>query len=409
VSWLNALYRGLGWTGTSLGIPALVLRSRPTELAERMGRISVRTPGAVWLHAASVGELAAARSLLETMRTRAPGPVALTVMTRTGRERAMQLHPDIGPFHAPLDTPRPVRRAVDAIAPSAWISLETELWPALSHELARRGIPMAVVSARLSERSLDRMRRVRSLYAPALRALRAIGTRTEEDANRWIELGVPAAAVRCTGDLKDDRDVPDRVPPPEDRPAWIAACTRPGEEEEVLAALELMEIRIPAGELILAPRHPERFEEVAEIVARTGRPVRRWHDRDRPAGDGWSVLVVDEMGVLDDAYRRARAAFVGGSLVPVGGHSPWEAAVAGRPVAMGPDVTNCADAFSRLRSAGAAVQVGDAAALADRMVTWLTDDAAAEAAGRHAHQVIRDAAGAAVRTVDFLRERGVLS
>ncbi len=410
MSWMNVVYRALGRAGTGAHLPQFLLRDRPDELAERLGRWPQAPQPTYWLHAASVGELTAAGPFVRALRGDRLGPIALTAMTRTGRRKATELDPDVGPYHAPIDAPGPVRRAVEALRPKAWIAMETELWPALSHELVRREVPLAVVSARLSPSGLARMKRAASLYAPARRGLRAVGARTEDDAQRWREFGIPAEAIRCTGDLKEDGDVPPRADPPTDLPRWVAACTRPGEEEEVLAALEIVEARVPRGELMIAPRHPERFEEAADRAARTGRPVRRWDRRDDdPPTSGWSLVVVDRMGVLDEAYRRSSAAFVGGSLVPVGGHSPWEAACAGRPVVMGPDVTNCADAFRRLERAGGAVQVDGAEALGARIATWLTDPVAARRAGEAAHAVTVEAAGAARRTLDFLRERGVLT
>lgn len=406
MSWMGPLYRGLGRAATASGLPRWMLRDRPREAAERLGNVPAR-PGAVWLHAASVGELAAAGPLLDSLRRAEVAPVVLSVMTRTGLDAARDLPLDEPPFHPPLDAPGPVRRALERLRPSAWIALETELWPTLLRELARQGTPAAIASARLSERGWSRMRRATSLYRPVLRGLAAVAARTEPDAERYVDLGAPPDRVRVTGDLKEDRAPAERTPLPE-AARWIAACTRPGEEEEILEALGRLAARVPRGELLLAPRHPERFEEVASLIERSGHAVVRWADRRNEAADGWKVVLVDRMGVLEEAYRDAVCAFVGGSLRPFRGHSPWEAARAGRPVVMGPDTTNCAGSFRRLEQAGAAVRVRDASQLADRVADWLTDRPAADRAGRAAREVVQESAGASERTVAFLRERGVL-
>ncbi len=408
MSWLGA-WRALGSVAAASGLPALLERD-PRARAERLGAVpdgAGRAP--LWVHAASVGETAAAGALLAAVRARAPRAVALSVTTRTGRERARALAPDLGPFHPPLDAPGPVRRALARLAPSAFVALETELWPTLLDELSRRGVPWGVASGRLSDRGFARKRRVRGLYAAVLARVTAIGARTEADAERFVALGAPAGRVAVTGDLKEDRAVAPWTPPPDGPPAWIAACTRPGEEEIVLAATAVLRARVPDGRLILAPRHPERFEEAARLAERTGWTPQRWVERDEPAPEGWSLLLVDRMGVLDEAYRRARVAFVGGSLVPLGGHSPWEAAGAGRAVITGPHVTACAGAVAALQAAGAATTAADAAALADAVEPFLRDAGRATRGGRSAHAVLAARAGAGEATVAHFRARGLLA
>lgn len=421
MSWAGAIYRAVGTAAVASGLPRWTLRDRPDELAERLGGVP-RCTKTIWIHAASVGELAAAAALLRQLREEAIQPVALSVMTRTGLRAAADLPLDHPPFHPPLDAPGPVGRALDRLRPAAWITLETELWPTLVRTMAERGVPAAVASARLSERGHARMRRARALYRPVVGALSAVAARSETDAERFVDLGARRERIRVTGDLKEDHPVPERVPPPV-APRWIAACTRPGEEEDILAAVDRLRERVPRGELLLAPRHPERFDEVARLVERAGLPLRRWSRLLPPSeadgddlglppvpgkGPGWSVLLIDEMGVLDRAYRESVCAFVGGSLRPFHGHSPLEAARAGRPVVMGPDTANCEESFARLESAGAALRVDGPAQLALRISEWLTDPSLADRAGLAAHAVASSGAGAARRTVAFLREQGVL-
>jgi 3-deoxy-D-manno-octulosonic-acid transferase len=404
------VYRGLWGTATVLGIPRLFLRERPRELAERSGRCPLGgRPRPLWIHAASVGETAAAQALVARLR-REEGPLRLAVsaMTRTGVARGEALRPDVGPFHAPLDAPGPVRECLSRLEPRALVVLETELWPTLLSELNERSLPWGIVSARISERGVRRMRWVPGLYRELLATVAAVGARSEEDASRFVALGAPAAAVRVTGDLKSDRGAPPYEAPPPGSRRWIAACTRPGEEEIVLEALSLLAHERERGELLLAPRHPERFAAVGELVRARGWSVRSWAARDEAGGDGWSVVLVDEMGVLEEAYRRVDCAFVGGSLVPLGGHSPLEAAAAGRPVLLGPHTDNCRQAAADLEAVRSAHRVDGAAALAREVARLLDDPAAREREGRAALGVVSRGSGATAATVELLRERGLL-
>jgi 3-deoxy-D-manno-octulosonic-acid transferase len=408
VSWLS-LWRGLGGAACASGLPHVLLRGREVERSERLGEAPVtRGEAPLWVHAASVGETIAAASLVRAVRQLAARPVALSTTTATGRERARALRPDLGPFHAPIDAPVPVTRAIERLRPAAYVALETELWPTLLDELARRGVPWGIASGRLSPRSFGRMRWIGGLYRDVLRTATAIAARTGDDAARFLALGAPGDAVRVTGDLKEEREVGAWEAPPAGGPRWVAACTRPGEEPIVLEALALLADGRAGGELALAPRHPERFADVEALCRRTPFAVRPWRERHAPPPPGWSILLVDEMGVLDEAYRRASCAFVGGSLVALGGHSPWEAAAAGRPVLMGPHVATCRDAVMGLRAAGAGVEVRSAAELAAAVTTYLADPALVERAGRAAQETLRARSGAGRETVAFFLERGLL-
>ncbi|MFN8179442.1 MAG: glycosyltransferase N-terminal domain-containing protein [bacterium] len=408
MSWLS-LWRAVGGAACASGLPRALMPGRDVERSERLGEAPATGGEApLWVHAASVGETIAAASLVRAVRQLAPRPVALSTTTATGRERAHGLHPDFGPFHAPLDAPGPVTRAIERLRPAGYVALETELWPVLLDELARRNVPWGIASGRLSPRSFARMRWIAGLYRHVLRTATAIAPRTEDDAARFLALGAPPDAVRVTGDLKEDREAQAWEAPPSGGPRWIAACTRPGEEPIVLEALALLAAERAGGELALAPRHPERFAEVEALCRRTPFAVRSWRERAAAAPPGWSILLVDEMGVLDEAYRRASCAFVGGSLVALGGHSPWEAAAAGRPVITGPHVATCGDAVMALRVAGAAGEVRSAAELAAAVTTYLADPSAVERAGRAAQETLRARSGAGRATVAFFLERGLL-
>ncbi|MDP6803214.1 MAG: glycosyltransferase N-terminal domain-containing protein [Gemmatimonadota bacterium] len=408
------MYRVAWRVALKLGIPRLVLRNRTEELAERMGQAPVGGESSpVWIHAASVGELGAAEVLIRAMRARSESiPIAVSTMTRTGRERAEALNPDFGPFHLPFDAPGPVACALDRLCPRALLLVETELWPELLGQVTARGIPWGIVSGRISPGGFRRARWAGPIYREMLGSAGAVAARTEEDAARFRALGGRPDGLRVTGDLKDDR-VPEAYTAPDpDSVRWAAACTRPGEEEIVLEALALVAERMAApGELLLAPRHPNRFEDAARLAEEAGWRVRRWEDRTpvvQAEESGWSVTLVDRMGVLPEVYRRACVAFIGGSLVPLGGHTPTEAAAGGRPVLVGPHTETCEDAVARLERVGAARRVDGAQTLADEVCRALLhpDESAAE--GRRAWEVAAEGTGAAADTVAFLRERGVL-
>jgi 3-deoxy-D-manno-octulosonic-acid transferase len=347
--------------------------------------------------------------LVRALRRKGIGPLCVTAVTRTGRARATQLAPDLGPFHAPLDAPRTARTFLDRLRPRGLVILETELWPNVLLELSRRGIPWSVASGRLSARSERRLRPVRGLFRRVLSGARAIAARSAGDAERFLRLGAPSDAVRVTGDLKDDREVPPWAPPPDDRPRWAAACTRAGEEKEILEAVRVIAGSIPRGELVLAPRHPERFDEVAREVARSGLPLRRWANRDDPPeGSAWSVLLVDEMGVLGDAYRRSQCAFIGGTLRAFGGHNPLEAAAWGRPILVGPHTESCETAVDHLAASGALTRVASGRELGARVAALLAHPEEARRSGLAARDAARSLGGAADATLAFLKERGAL-
>lgn len=403
-----AAYRAVWSAALALRLPSVLLRDRPRELDERFGRGPDVPPGSLWIHAASVGETVAAGSLVRALRRGGAAHLAVTTVTRTGRERAAVLRPDVGPCHAPLDAPGPVRTFLDRVRPRCLVLLEGEVWPNLLAEISARGIPWAIASARMSARAHRRLSLIRGSMAGVLSRASAVAARTPADAERFRSLGATPEAVRVVGDLKEDRAVTDWTPPPGDVPRWIAACTRPGEEEEILGVVGLLRAELPSGELILAPRHPERFEEVARLAEHSGLPVRRWRERNgEPPGAGWSVTLVDQMGVLDEAYARAQCAFVGGSLRPFGGHSPLEAAAAGRAALVGPHTENCSDAVARLERAGGLERVTSGADLAVRVHRLLSDAAAAHRHGRAAHEAARQASGVGRATVAFLEARGV--
>ncbi len=420
------LYRVLVHLALPLAAPVLWLKDRASgksrpPLAARLGRdLPSVAPGGLLVHAVSVGEVEVARRLVRELRGRAPGlPLTVTITTATGLALARRTLAGLATVHpSPLDLPGAVRRVLAAVRPRAVVLVETELWPELLHQCARGGIPVAVVNGRLSDRSYRGYRRFRALVRPLLAPIDLVLARTEADAARFVALGVPVERVRAAGNLKYDIE-PSAEPLPwretvekwaGSRPVLVAGSTMEGEETLLLEAVE----RLPGSWsrlfLVLAPRHPERFDVVAELLdARGVALVRRSALPDAP-GPAPDVLLLDTIGELGRAYAGARAAFLGGSLVPTGGHNPLEPAAWGVPVLTGPHVHNFRKVYAELAAVGGSLEVVDAAAMALALDGWLADPAAAAAAGRAAQAVVERSRGAAARAAAaILRLAGVVS
>lgn len=399
-----------------LPVAGTLLIARPAlrvGLGERLGGASdgaapdVRR--AVWIHGASVGEIGAAARLAE--RLEAHGLVVQTsTSTTTGRGVARRLHPARPCRLAPLDHPWVVSRALGRLRPRAVALVETELWPCFVAGAARAGVPVVVVSGRISARSFARYLRALPLFRPTLARLAAVGARSAEDAERFIALGVPAPRLRVTGDLK--LEPPDVSPQLSadlavalaGPPLLVAGSTHPGEEDAALAALASAERAGLAAALVLAPRHPERFHTVEALVRRAGHPlVRRSALPGRALVPG-EVLLLDSLGELPSVYASARLAFVGGTFASVGGHNVLEPAFVGRPVAFGPATQNAREASALLLESGAATRVDGPGALADAFLGALRDAARADARGEAGRRAVALHRGGAERSAALIVE-----
>jgi 3-deoxy-D-manno-octulosonic-acid transferase len=294
------------------------------------------------------------------------------------------------------------------VAPGALVLVETELWPSWIAAASRRGVPVIVVSGRISDRSFPRYARMRRLLAPTLGRIRAVGARAPEDARRFVALGVPADRVEVAGDLK--LDAVDAPPTPaaeitealRHAPVWVAGSTHEGEEEAALAAHEALRKAGREALLVLAPRHPERADAVASRVARAGFAVARRSrlgaQRVAPGG----VLLLDGIGDLAGCYGAATIAFVGGTLVPVGGHNLLEPVHVGRPVLFGPHTANVRAAAELLLASGAGMRVADASALAQAVLTAFADPAASTARGEAGRRALAAHHGATSRAAALI-------
>jgi 3-deoxy-D-manno-octulosonic-acid transferase len=391
-------------------IAAGALALRPTwrvGLRERLGDVPRPAPGGLWVHAASVGEVLAATRLLDHLQKAGHALFASTV-TLEGREVVRRLRPDIPSALAPLDHPWCVEAALDRVRPAAIALIETELWPVWIAAARRRGIPVVLVSGRVSDRSFPRYRRLGWLVGRTLRRLAAVGARTDVDGERFVALGADPARVSVTGDLKLERDeregplAPDLDAVLGGVPLFVAGSTHPGEEVAALAALRRIEGAGLQAALVLAPRRRQRGAEVARLVRASGRPLRqRTAVGGEPLRPG-EVLVLDTVGELAPVYARAAVAFVGGSLVRGGGHNVLEPVLAGCPVLFGPHVANVRHAVEILERCGAGRTVEDAADLGRAAIGWLRDPIAARARGGEGRAVLRSHGGSAERAARLI-------
>lgn len=391
---------------------ALLLVARPRArvgLGERLGapfRESALEPGALWVHAASVGEVLAASRLLDRLG-RAGRALCATSQTPAGRQVLRRTRPDIPSALAPLDHPWCVASALDRVAPGALVMVENELWPFWLRAAAERGVPVISVSARLSERSLARWQRFGALARSTVGHLSAVGARTEADAERFVRLGVDAGRVRVTGDLKlepleTDAPADDLLALLGTGPFVVAASTHEGEERAVLEAFARAEAAGSRGALVLAPRHAERFDAVASAVSAAGRRLcRRSAAGAEPLRAG-EVMLLDSLGELPGIFHRACLAFVGGSLVPRGGHNLVEPLQAGCPAVLGPHADNVRHVLDLLAPSGAVGRVTDAVALGDAFAAALADPEAARRRGEAGRRGLEPARGASERSADLV-------
>lgn len=396
---------------------------------QRFGRIPARRGDrpCIWIHAVSVGEVNATRSLVDDLQRRLPDhELVVSSTTRTGFEAASRAYSSLSVVHFPLDFPRAVRRTLDALRPNLILLMELEVWPNLLAEAGRRNIPVAIVNGRVTEeRSMAHFRKplLRGVARWMFARLAWIAAQNEAYAARFRELGARPDAVRVVGNLKYDTAVIADSTPGDavlaaamglsrDRPLWVAGSTGPGEEAIVLDAHADLLKSHPTLQLALIPRKPERFDDAAELIRRRGfgcirRSQRKDDARDAappPAGDAAHapIFLGDTMGELRKFYALADVVFVGRTLVPLGGSDLMEVAGLARPILIGPHTDNFADAAEQLEQAGAAQRVLDAASLAAAVRRLLSDPAAARASGRAGQDVVRRNAGATQRTVELI-------
>jgi 3-deoxy-D-manno-octulosonic-acid transferase len=382
---------------------------------ERFGRIEPATgKQVIWVHAVSVGEVQAAESLLRALLEQHPDySLLVTTVTPTGSARVSALFGQaVAHVYAPYDLPGAVARFFDRVRPRLAIIMETELWPNLFHHCQQRAVPLLLVNARLSARSVAGYRRVRGLAGETLAAVTAIAAQGETDAGRFASLGANPAVITVTGNLKFEQRIPPSLLERAEvlrrdwgagRPVWIAASTHEGEDELLLDVFARLRKQSGNCLLVLVPRHPERFESVAALCRLHGHvtAVRSEH---AACSAATSVYVADTMGELPLLYAAADVAFVGGSLVAHGGHNLLEPAALGIPVITGPHVFNFNEICDLLVTAGAAVKVADSDGLLQIVSRWLGDANERHRVGQLGREVIEKNRGA-LRAVMSIIER----
>jgi 3-deoxy-D-manno-octulosonic-acid transferase len=419
---LAPYYALRGWRR---GEPSSALRERlgtvPAEIVARAAHSRApdgSAPGAIWIHAVSVGEVLAAVPLAEGLQRRFPGhAVFVSTTTETGRRLARERLQSVdGIFYFPLDWIVPVRRALRAIRPALVIVMETEIWPNFLREARRRNIPVIFANARISEKSFARFKRweflIGEFFKRTLEDAELFLAQTPEDAARLREMGAPEERVAVTGNLKYDGEPPatsrfgawlaDQIRTQERWPVFLAGSVVAEEEQAVLAAYDIVQRQWRHALLVLAPRKPDRFDAAAGIAASAGWNVVRRSavDLQAPLDENADVLVLDSIGELAGLYALANAVFVGGSLVPAGGHNILEPAWFSKPPVFGRSVQNFRDMAAQFLAAKAGVQVGSGEELGRVWVQLIEDNGLRERMGQAARSLSERNRGATMRSLD---------
>ncbi|MCU7937606.1 MAG: lipid IV(A) 3-deoxy-D-manno-octulosonic acid transferase [Candidatus Thiodiazotropha sp. (ex Dulcina madagascariensis)] len=363
----------------------------------------------IWVHAVSVGEVQAMAPLIVRLMDRYPGmPLLITTTTPTGADRVQALFGDeVEHRYAPIDLPWVVNRFLTAFRPRLLILVETEIWPNLIHYAKCEGVPTLLANARLSVRSAQGYHRLARLTREALQNLTLIAPHAEADAERFHTLGARPEKIEVTGSIKFDIHLPGSLLERADvmcrewgaqRPVWLAASTHEGEDEQILEAHTAVRRTIPDALLVLVPRHPERFERVAQLVEAAGFLLVR-RSQQRACEEETGVFLGDTMGELTLFMGASDAAFIGGSLVPHGGHNMLEAAAQGVAVVFGPYMFNFSEISELFLQHQAAIQVDSADALATQIIHWLSDASERSRVGEAGRELVEQNRGALDRLV----------
>jgi len=416
------LYSALLAAGLLLSLPYWLLESARhgkyrAGLAERLGKVPHWLPhdphlSAIWVHAVSVGEVIAITGLIFELRGRFPQHrIVVSTTTATGQKMARERFGEDSVFYFPLDLPFAIRPYLQRLRPELIVLAETELWPNFLRLAHLSGAKVAVVNARISDRSWPGYKRFRSIMTRILQDVGLFLAQTDEDSRRLQDIGAPPDRIEVTGNLKFDAPIPS--PPAivdslrlafegaNAGPVLVCGSTIDGEESLLLQAFANILADHPRGLMILAPRHPERFTEVAELLRRLN--LRFWRRSDwkgEPISGG--VLLLDSIGELAASYALADIAFVGGSLVPKGGHNIIEPAQYGAPIVVGNHTENFRDIVNLFQSRDAVRVVGPAE-LPLVFVELLSNDAERANLGRRAVETLRSQMGATLRTIEALQ------
>jgi 3-deoxy-D-manno-octulosonic-acid transferase len=417
---LRFIYTLLAYLAAPLISVALLVRglrdrSYWHNFGERFGFGPTLETTCIWVHAVSMGEVQAAAALVSALRNSYPHvPIVVTTFTPTGANRARLLFKDLAQVrYLPYDLPGSVRRFFSRVRPRLAVIFETELWPNLYRECGRRRVPLVLASARLSPRSVGHYRRLGALFSETLSQGVVVAAQGEVDADRFRSLGADPDSTHVTGNLKFDFTVPADIADrgrrlrehyAAGRPVWTAGSTHGGGEEEALIEAHKRVRNIHRRALlVMAPRHPNRFGEVATALEREGvRFIRRSQQPAAQAIEQAEVLLLDTLGELLDFYAAADVAFVGGSLVPVGGHNLLEPAALGLPILTGPNNFNSEDIARLLIARGAAEVVNGPQELGERVAALLSDSAARAHIGAEGRTFVDANRGALVKLMGLI-------
>ncbi|HWR87318.1 MAG TPA: lipid IV(A) 3-deoxy-D-manno-octulosonic acid transferase [Acidiferrobacterales bacterium] len=380
--------------------------------SERFGFVPRLQGPVIWLHAVSVGEVRASAPLVKALSRDYPGnTILITTMTPTGSATVRELFGDsVAHCYVPYDLPTAVWRFLNRTRPRLALIIETELWPNLFHQCHKRGIPLILANVRMSEKSARGYRRFAGLTRATLADVSRVGAQTEADAERIRALG--AAQVEVTGSIKFEMDVPADLAARTavlrsgigNRPVWVAASTRIGEEEYVLDAFARLRERIPRLLLVLVPRHPERFDTVAKLCHQRGYRIERRSERKDGVAPDTAILLGDTMGEMLLFHAAADVSYIGGSLVPLGGQNLLEAAAVGTPVVFGPHMFNFSEISRMALERGAGRQVQDAAELTSAVAGYVENPAMRKAAGEAGQRMVAENRGALAKTLVLVRQ-----
>ncbi len=414
---MRFLYIVIAYLISPIVIGALALRgfrerSHWQGFSQRFGFGVPAAGRCIWVHAVSVGEVQAAVPLVEALLQRFPQiPLVLTTVTPTGRARAQALFKQrVDVRYVPIDLPGPVRRFFQRVKPQLAVILETEIWPNLYHRCGRLGVPLVLASARISPRSVSGYRRLVGLFRETLSNGIFIAAQSAEDAERFVSIGANPALTHVVGNIKFDFGYPPDIETRgrelrgllgANRPVWVAGSTHAKEEDLLLAAHAKVRGRFPDALLVLVPRHPPRFGDVAAALREQGvRYVTRTSGG--AATPDTQVFLLDTLGELPPFYAAGDVAFVGGSLVPIGGHNLLEPAALGLPIVAGPNNFNSADVAKLLIERGAVRIVQDDADLAVAVGELLSDPAKRAQMGAAGRKVVDENRGAVGRLMNFI-------
>ncbi|WP_404415752.1 lipid IV(A) 3-deoxy-D-manno-octulosonic acid transferase [Marinospirillum sp.] len=409
-AWPRYLYSGLLALLSPLAKKRLE-RERVNELSERQraGHISPSKKEVIWAHCASVGEVLAAEPLLKQLQDRHPDKqLVVTTMTATGAAQVKQRLPEARHYLLPLDLPWNSDRFIHTLKPRLALIFETEIWPNLIHSCKKMQVPVMIANGRLSEKAFKSYRKIRPLVAAALSEVELIAAKSDADAQRFIQLGFPAERMQVTGSIKYDLQPPEDLQDQADvlrntwgpRPVWIAASTHEGEDGLLLEAHQKLLETSPEALLLLVPRHPQRFDAVAEQIKAEGFSFSR-RSLEQPVHRQTQVYLCDTLGEMLLFYATADIAFVAGSLVPIGGHNLLEPAALKTPIITGPHLKNFADIAELLRQAGGLREIQESSELPDQLMQLFENPAQGQQLTQAAFEVVKANRGALAKQLQL--------